>query len=70
MIVEAAPPIKANKIYYYRDRTFTKLIRPTLIRPRLQNGIVEPPRMPVSPVNLTNDEIDAVLDYSAKPPLD
>lgn len=64
LVVEAAPPIKADKIYYYRDRMFKNLMRPSRVRPKLNNSIVEPPKMPATPINLTDDEIDLVLDQA------
>ncbi|MDB5967721.1 MAG: type secretion system protein VirD4 [Hydrocarboniphaga sp.] len=62
LIVEAAAPIKADKICYYRDRTFTKFLRPASARPKLRNKVVEPPIMPMSTSSLTNHEIDVVLN--------
>jgi type IV secretion system protein VirD4 len=61
LLVEAAPPIKADKIRYYRDRTFTRLLRPAVKRPVLNNAMVEPPRMTAAEPGLTDDEIDQVL---------
>ncbi|MDB5968517.1 MAG: traG7 [Hydrocarboniphaga sp.] len=61
LLVEAAPPIKADKIRYYADGAFTKLLRSTAARPKLHNAIVEPPQMPATGPALTNEEIDEVL---------
>ncbi|MDZ4078517.1 MULTISPECIES: type IV secretory system conjugative DNA transfer family protein [Hydrocarboniphaga] len=61
LLVEAAPPVKADKIRYYDDRAFTRLLRPAPARPKLHNAIVEPPQMPAAGPALTNEEIDEVL---------
>jgi type IV secretion system protein VirD4 len=61
LLVEAAPPIKANKIRYYRDRSFTQLLRPAIERPLLSNAVVEPPRMPEPDTTLTDEDVDEVL---------
>lgn len=61
LLVEAAAPIKADKIRYYRDRTFTKLLRPAPERPRLSGRVVEPPVMPSGTPAMSEGEIDEVL---------
>lgn len=61
LLVEAAPPIRAEKIRYYADRMFVKLLRRRSARPKLNNTIVEPPRMPARNAALTDEEIDEVL---------
>ena len=61
LLVEAASPIKADKIRYFKDRAFTKLLRPPIERPRLTAGIVEPPVMPSSTPVMSDGEIDEVL---------
>lgn len=66
LLVEAAPPIKADKIRYYRERAFTRLLRPAIRRPHLDNVIVEPPRMPATDVVLTDAEVDEVLAASGQ----
>jgi len=62
LLVEAAPPIKADKILYYRERAFTRLLRPALERSQLRNQIIEPPRMPKEAPELSDAEIDSVLE--------
>ena len=66
LLVEAAPPIKADKIRYYRERMFTKRLRPAVERPQLRNAVVEPPRMPVTTAELSDTDIDAVLEAAGQ----
>jgi len=66
LLVEAAPPIKADKIRYYRERAFIHLLRPALERPQLRNVIVEPPRMPTEAPELSDAEIDSVLEAAGE----
>lgn len=61
LLVEAASPIKADKIRYYQDRAFTRLVRPAFERPRLTAKIVEPPVIPGSVQVMSDVEIDEVL---------
>jgi len=61
VLVEAAPPIRADKLRYYRDRAFTRLLRPPAARPQLVTHIVEPPVIPGAIPALSNVEIDEVL---------
>lgn len=61
LLVEAAPPVKAEKIRYFRERAFTRLLRLPLGRPLLSNALVEPPRMPAAEPALSDEEIDHVL---------
>jgi type IV secretion system protein VirD4 len=61
LLVEAAPPIRADKIRYYRERLFTRLLRPPVARPRLRCPVIEPPRMPATESALSDEEIDRVL---------
>lgn len=61
LLVEAAPPVLADKIRYYRERVFTKLLRLPLGRPLLRKAVVEPPRMPATEPALTDAEVDQVL---------
>jgi len=68
LLVEAAPPIKADKIRYYRERAFTHLLRSAIERPQLQNAIVEPPRMPTEAPELSDVEIDSVLEAVRESP--
>ncbi|MDB5977275.1 MAG: hypothetical protein JWR07_4035 [Nevskia sp.] len=62
LLVEAAPPIKVDKIRYYRERAFVRLLRPEVGRPHLRNTTVEPPRMPAAGPPLSDQEIDHVLE--------
>jgi type IV secretion system protein VirD4 len=61
LLVEAAPPIKADKIHYYRESMFTRLLRQPLARPRLCSATVEFPRMLTVEPALTDAEVDQVL---------
>jgi len=61
LLVEAAPPIRAEKLRYYRDRHFTRLLRPPIERPQLRGDTVETPRMPAKDTALSDAEIDEVL---------
>jgi type IV secretion system protein VirD4 len=61
LLVEAAPPIKAEKLAYYRDRQFTRLLRSPIERPQLPGDTVEAPRMPAKDTALSDAEIDEVL---------
>ncbi|MDB5986772.1 MAG: hypothetical protein JWR16_1825 [Nevskia sp.] len=68
LLVEAAPPIKADKIRYYRERAFIHLLRSAIERPQLRNAIVEPPRMPTEVPELSHAEIDSVLKAVGESP--
>jgi type IV secretion system protein VirD4 len=61
LLVEAASPVKADKIRYYRERAFTRLLQPQLSPPRLLGTVIEPPRMPSEQPALSEQEIDEVL---------
>lgn len=61
LLVEAASPVRASKIRYYRDRTFLRRLRPPVDRPRLDVSTVEPPQMPARTHLLSAQEIDEVL---------
>jgi len=61
LLVEAAPPVLARKIRYYRERTFQQLLRAPLAPPLLRSDIVEPPRMPNKEPDLSDNDIDQVL---------
>jgi type IV secretory pathway TraG/TraD family ATPase VirD4 len=61
LLVEAAPPVKADKIRYYRDRMFMRLLRPAVERPRLIASLVQPPIMPGVTPAMSDAEIDGVL---------
>jgi type IV secretion system protein VirD4 len=68
LLVEAAPPVKADKIRYYRERAFTQLLRLPLGPPRLCGTIIDPPRMPTGGPALTDEEVDEVLAAVNKRP--
>lgn len=61
LLVEAAPPVKADKIRYYRERAFTRLLRPPVERPQLDCDVIEPPRMPAGEPALSDKDVDEVL---------
>ncbi|MDE0853708.1 MAG: type IV secretory system conjugative DNA transfer family protein [Nevskia sp.] len=67
LLVEAAPPVKGEKIRYYRDWRFTRLLRPPLEPPRLIPKLIEPPRMLAPESALTDQEIDEVLTALDRP---
>jgi type IV secretory pathway TraG/TraD family ATPase VirD4 len=61
VLIEAAPPVLATKIRYYRERVFTRLLLPAVERPLLGRSIVEPPSMPPTDPTLSDQDIDQVL---------
>ena len=67
VLVEAAPAIKAEKIRYYTDRVFTRLIRETIERPQLSVRIVEFPVMPCQTPAMSDTEINEVLALRIDP---
>lgn len=61
VLVEAAPPVKAEKIRYYKDHTFAQRLRDSVDRHRLAARLVEPPVMPTVASLLSDADIDDVL---------
>jgi type IV secretion system protein VirD4 len=62
VLVEAYPPVLAEKIAYYRDKAFLQLIKPQPERPYLRSAIVLPPTMPDDRSSISDQDIDRVLD--------
>jgi type IV secretion system protein VirD4 len=68
LLMEAAPPIKADKIRYYRERAFIKHVRPPIDRPQLRNAVIEPPLMPAIVQELSDMDIDSVMNAVRESP--
>lgn len=72
VIVEAHPAVLADKIFYYRERRFRRLLAPSAPRPVLTSQVAEPPKQPDFVDAMTDEEIDdvaaAVGDENAEEP--